>query len=92
MKEGQNDTYYPTAESIAPFCETLRKKELEVLYMVDPIDGYAGQQLKEFGDSKSGDKQISSKGHVDRMEDGQNDIYYITGESFAVGEKANAPN
>merc|ERR1712226_812392 len=57
MKEGQNDIYYITGESIAqvsssPFLETLRKKGLEVLYMVDPVDGYAVQQLKEFDGKK----------------------------------------
>jgi molecular chaperone HtpG len=51
MKEGQNDIYYITGESIAcvsssPFLEALRKKGLEVLYMVDPVDVYAVQQLK----------------------------------------------
>merc|ERR1712224_1123938 len=53
MKEGQNDIYYITGESIAqvsssPFLESLRKKGLEVLYMVDPVDEYSVQQLKEF--------------------------------------------
>merc|ERR1712050_81218 len=53
MKEGQNDIYYITGESIAsvdasPFIETLKKKGVEVLYMVDPIDEYCVQQMKEF--------------------------------------------
>ena len=52
MKEGQNDIYYITGESIAavsssPFLETLRKKGIEVLYMIDPVDEYSVQQLKE---------------------------------------------
>merc|ERR1712188_248972 len=57
MKEGQNDIYYITGDSVAavsssPSLETLRKKGLEVIYMVDPIDEYAVQQLKEFDGKK----------------------------------------
>merc|ERR1711904_745273 len=57
MKEGQNDIYYITGESIqgvssSPFIETLRKKGIEVLYMVDPIDEYCVQQLKEYDGKK----------------------------------------
>ena len=57
MKEGQNDIWHITGESIAvvsssPFEENLRQKGLEVLYMVDPVDEYAVQQLKEFDGKK----------------------------------------
>merc|ERR1712029_1060985 len=65
MKEGQNDIYYITGESIAavsssPFLENLRKKGLEVIYMVDPVDEYAVQQLKEFDGKKL--KSVSKEG------------------------------
>jgi len=56
-KEGQNDLYYITGESIqqvstSPFIEQLRKKGYEVLYLVDPIDEYMVQQLKEYDGKK----------------------------------------
>merc|ERR1712134_250373 len=65
MKEGQNDIFYITGESIAqvsssPFLENLRKKGLEVLYMVDPVDEYSVQQLKEFDGKKL--KSVTKEG------------------------------
>jgi molecular chaperone HtpG len=65
MKEGQQDIFYITGESIAgvsssPFLETLRKKGLEVLYLVDPIDEYAVQQLKEYDGKKL--KSVTKEG------------------------------
>merc|ERR1719498_47880 len=65
MKEGQNDIFYITGESIAavsasPFLETLRKKGIEVLYMFDPIDEYCVQQLKEYDGKKL--KSVTKEG------------------------------
>jgi len=57
MKESQEVIYYITGENkgvveSSPFMEAFKKKGIEVLYMVDPIDEHASQQLKEYDGKK----------------------------------------
>ena len=57
MKEGQECIYYITGESkknleSSPFIEEAKRRDLEVIFMVDPIDEYVMQQVKDYEDKK----------------------------------------
>ena len=73
MKEGQKDIFYITGESRqsvaqSPFIESLKKKGFEILYLVDPIDEYMVQQMKDYDDHKL--KSVTKEGlDLDDTED-----------------------
>ena len=73
MKEGQKDIFYITGESRAavaqsPFIESLKKKGYEILYLVDPIDEYMVQQMKDYDDHKL--KSVTKEGlDIDETEE-----------------------
>ena len=57
MKPEQTSIYYITGESKeavanSAFVERVKKRGFEVIYMIDPIDEYCVQQLKEFDGKK----------------------------------------
>lgn len=57
MKEGQKGIYYITGESKksiinSPFLEQLKKRDIEVLFMVEPLDEYIVTQCKDYNNHK----------------------------------------
>lgn len=57
MKSGQTEIYYMADEDLdkvksSPFVEAVLKKDLEVLYMTDPVDEYCMQSLPDFDGKK----------------------------------------
>jgi len=87
MDDKQPGIYYITGESkrsveTSPFLEKLKKKGYEVLYMVDPIDEYAVQQLKEF----EGKKLISAtKEGMEMVEDDDEKAAFEEAKAKAEG-------
>merc|ERR1719271_1885383 len=70
MSDNQPGMYYVTGESkraveTSPFLEKLKKKGYEVIFMVDPMDEYCVQQLKEY----EGKKLISATKEGLKMEE-----------------------
>jgi len=72
-KESQKYIYYITGESIdqvvnSPFLEQLKKRDIEVLYMVDPLDEYLMNHMTEYESKKF--MSVSKEGFkLDESED-----------------------
>ena len=55
MKENQKEIYFITGDSnvvFSPFLEQFKKRDLEVLFLTEPMDEYCVQQLQEYEDKK----------------------------------------
>jgi len=53
MKDNQKEIYYITGENTesvehSPFLEGLKKRDFEVIYMVDPLDEYVAQAVTDY--------------------------------------------
>jgi molecular chaperone HtpG len=98
MKEGQKDIYYLTAENRraaegSPHLEVFRKKGVEVLYLVDPIDEWVVSSLTEFdgkkllsaakGDLDLGDLSKEEKKHQDEAKGQYEKFMKDLGEKMA---------
>ena len=91
MQENQNNIYYIIGESKefvekAPFLEKLVKKNIEVIYMTDPIDEYMMQQLKEYDGKKfvnisKADLKLEEE-TTEKYEDFCNSIKIILGDKI----------
>merc|ERR1712227_754060 len=91
MKEDQKDIYYITGESkasveAAPFIEQLKKRGYEVLFMTDPIDEYATQQLKEYDGKKL--MAVTKEGlNLEKTEDEKKEFLGDKAEKVVVSDR-----
>lgn len=84
MDEKQNAIYYIATDSLksaksAPFLEKLVQKDIEVLYLVEPIDEVAIQNLQTYKEKKFVDvsKEDLELGDTDEVKERENKQEYI---------------
>lgn len=86
MKPDQKDIYYIASDSVTsakntPFLEKLLEKDLEVLYLVDPIDEVAIQNLKAFKEKNFIDISKEDLDLGDKNEDKEKEIKQEFGQT-----------
>ncbi|KAM3301441.1 heat shock protein 90-6, mitochondrial isoform X1 [Capsicum chacoense] len=86
MKPDQKDIYYIASDSVTsakntPFLEKLLEKDLEVLFLVDPIDEIAIQNLKEFKEKNFIDISKEDLDLGDKNEDKEKEIKQEFGQT-----------
>ncbi|KAK4714023.1 hypothetical protein R3W88_019930 [Solanum pinnatisectum] len=86
MKPDQKDIYYIASDSVTsarntPFLEKLLEKDLEVLFLVDPIDEVAVQNLKAFKEKNFIDISKEDLDLGDKNEDKEKEIKQEFGQT-----------
>merc|ERR1712176_1342901 len=101
MKEGHSVIYYSTGRNSAAVSPSSSFWKIEAVYMVDPIDENAFEQLKE-SDKKRQKSTIkegvdtdhadehNKREYVNRMNEGQHTIYCSSGERIAAGSSSSS--
>ncbi|CAN4084498.1 unnamed protein product [Withania somnifera] len=86
MKPDQKDIYYIASDSVTsakntPFLEKLLEKDLEVLFLVDPIDEVAIQNLKAFKEKNFVDISKEDLDLGDKNEDKEKEVKQEFGQT-----------
>lgn len=86
MKPDQKDIYYIASDSVTsakntPFLEKLLEKDLEVLFLVDPIDEVAIQNLKSYKEKNFVDISKEDLDLGDKNEDKEKEIKQEFGQT-----------
>ena len=87
MKEDQKEIYYVSGSDLEmmdklPIVQTLKKKDLEVIYLLDDVDEFVMQTLREFREKTfknagQGDLDLDSEDEKKALEQKANDNKYL---------------